>query len=235
MAYFGGGNLVQGCLYANWLGLLSGGPGWIQSDAYDIQATIPEGGFNSKPTIRDPKLQRMVQSLLADRFKLVLKREMKEMPVYVMTLKEPAKYSASKDSPAWLTKPMSDLDDDAARTWASVQNRQGLVAPEDDSNKGIIRIYGVDATMSELATTLGRLMGRPVLDRTAFTSRINFALDTFRDNLTQGTTTSPGPRSSSEIKSIISEFEKQAGIKLESSKEKIEVLTIDHIERPSEN
>jgi uncharacterized protein (TIGR03435 family) len=227
MAYFGGGNLVQGCLYASFLGLLSGGPGWIQSDAYDIQAVIPAGSFSTPPTIRDPKLQRMVQSLLADRFNLALRREMKEMPVYLMTLREPAKYDASKDSSVWLTKPMAKQGP-MAHAWANIENRQGLVAQEDTW------IYGANATMSELATLLGRLMGQPVLDRTGFTSKVNFSLETFRD---VGDLASPvsAPRNAIEIKSIISEFEKQAGIKLEPSKEKIEVLIIDHIDRPSEN
>jgi len=171
MAYFGGGNLVQGCLYASFLGLLYGGPGWIQSDAYDIQAVIPAGSFSSTPTIRDPKLQRMLQSLMADRFKLVLSREMKEMPVYIMTLKEPAKYAASKDTSVWLTKPIAEQDPQAAHIWAYLENRQGLVAQEDT------RIYGANATMLELATLLGRLMGQPVLDRTGFTSKINFSLE----------------------------------------------------------
>src|SRR6185295_10294797 len=49
MAYSGGGNLVQGCLYANWLGLLTGGPEWILTDAYEIQAVIPAGSFSSAP------------------------------------------------------------------------------------------------------------------------------------------------------------------------------------------
>src|SRR5437867_2605074 len=222
MAYFGGGNLVQGCLYASFLGLLSGGPGWIQSDAYDIQAVIPAGSFSSTPTIRDPKLQRMLQSLMADRFKLVLSREMKEMPVYIMTLKEPAKYAASKDTSVWLTKPIAVQDPQAAHIWAYLENRQGLVAQEDT------RIYGANATMLELATLLGRLMGQPVLDRTGFTSKINFSLETFRD---VGDLASPvsAPRNPIEIKSIITEFERQAGIKPELSKEKIEVLIIDHI------
>jgi uncharacterized protein (TIGR03435 family) len=96
------------------------------------------------------------------------------------------------------------------------------------------RIYGVNARMSELAATLGRLLGRPVLDRTSLTSKVNFYLETFSE---VGDLATPPleTRSSVEIKSIIAELEKQAGIKLELAKEKIEVLTIDHIERPSEN
>lgn len=81
---------------------------------------------------------------------------------------------------------------------------------------------------------VSRFMGQPVLDRTSLASKVNFYLETFSE---VGNLATPPleTRSSAEIRSIIAELEKQAGIKLELSKEKIEVLTIDHIERPSEN
>jgi uncharacterized protein (TIGR03435 family) len=232
MAYFNRGNLVQGCLYANRLGLLTGGPAWLQSDVYDIQAVIPSDSFSSPPTIRDPKLQRMVQSLLEDRFKLVLSRQMQEMPVYLMTLKEPSKFADAKDASVWLTKPMTEQGATAAQLWSAVKDRQGLSSYENGDTNA--RIYGVNATMSELATTLGRLMGRPILDRTDLTARASFYVETFSE-VGELATPPLEIRSPAEIRSIISELEKQAGIKLELSKERIEVLKVDHIERPSEN
>src|SRR5438477_402425 len=69
---------------------LSGGPGWINSPegAYDIQATAPAGvipaGLPSKA--RDEQLKLMLQSLLADRFKLRIRRETKELPVYAVVV-----------------------------------------------------------------------------------------------------------------------------------------------------
>ena len=69
---------------------LSGGSRWIQGDLYEIQALIPAGTpVYTKIDFLDgkaPKLQRMLQNLLTDRFKLRLSREMKEFPAYNMLL-----------------------------------------------------------------------------------------------------------------------------------------------------
>src|SRR5213083_2794819 len=59
---------------------VSGGPDWINSDRYDIEAKAQDRA--SSQQIEGP----MLQSLLEDRFKLVVHREMKELPVYEMTV-----------------------------------------------------------------------------------------------------------------------------------------------------
>jgi uncharacterized protein (TIGR03435 family) len=218
MAYIG--SAWQACLYAAPLGLLSGGDGWTRTDGWDIQAVIPAGAFTSSPTLRDQKLQKMIQTMLEERFKLVLKREMKEMPVYVMTLKDPAKMATASDG-VWLTTRKPDF--------LQEENRQGLVAQEGPS------VYGANLTMTDLAQLLGRMMGRPVVDRTGFTRKFSFSLEYDFD--ANPATRSPltGARNPGEVKSLIAEFEKQAGIKFEPSKESVEVLMIDHVEKPSEN
>jgi uncharacterized protein (TIGR03435 family) len=164
---------------------------------------------------------------LEERFRLVLSRQMKEMPVYVMTLKEPSKYASAKGA-VWLTRPLIEQRPDTAQFWGTIENQEGLVAQEGTG------IYGANATMGDLAMMLGRLMGQPVVDRSGFTGKFHFYVETFRD---VAPLTSPlsGPRNPIEIKSIITEFEKLAGIKLELSKEKVEVLNIERIDRPAEN
>jgi uncharacterized protein (TIGR03435 family) len=82
--------------------LLSGGPEWIKSDPFAVQALIPQG---SPSYTRDqfmegnaPRLQMMIQSLLADRFKLVLHNETKDMPIYSLTVaKNGAKLQSFKE------------------------------------------------------------------------------------------------------------------------------------------
>ena len=66
-------------------GLISGGPSWIASDRYDIEAKMPGG---TKVT-RDQTML-MVQTLLADRFKLKFHREQKEMSVYNLVVERTA-------------------------------------------------------------------------------------------------------------------------------------------------
>jgi uncharacterized protein (TIGR03435 family) len=58
---------------------IAGGPGWVASDLFDIIATVPEG-------TKMPEANQMLQSLLADRFKLVVKEETHPVPRYVLTV-----------------------------------------------------------------------------------------------------------------------------------------------------
>jgi Protein of unknown function (DUF3738) len=85
------------CHKAKAYGLISGGPSWVGTDQWVIQAIIPEASglqlstgvvlpYPGRSPISDPKLQRMLQNLLADRFKLALHRENKEIPVYELTV-----------------------------------------------------------------------------------------------------------------------------------------------------
>src|SRR6185436_20507619 len=77
-----------GCLYVAALDLLKGGPAWARSDQYAIRATMPEGFQPDIPNLfgrgKDPKLQAMLRRLLEDRFKLILRREQKEMQVMLL-------------------------------------------------------------------------------------------------------------------------------------------------------
>ncbi len=225
LAYFSGAGSI--CMYVNRLGLLTGGPRWIHSDGYDILAVFPEGSFSSTPPVDDPKVQKMLQTMLEERFKLVVTRQMKEMTVYVMTLKDPSKVDASK-GPVWLTKTMAEQKPEIAQFQQTMLGQQNLVAQEGGA------LYGANATMANLSVMLGRMLGQPVVDRTNFTGKFHFSLEILRD---PPPFQSPllGPRNPGEIKSIIAEFEKQAGIKLELTKDKVEVLNIESIDRPSEN
>ena len=71
---------------------ISVGPSWIGSDLFDISA-------KSESSMRPEDLWLMMQSLLADRFKLVIRRETKEMPVYgLVVAKNGAKFREVKES-----------------------------------------------------------------------------------------------------------------------------------------
>jgi uncharacterized protein (TIGR03435 family) len=77
---------------------LSAGAEWVKSDTWDIEALIPVGSVDPLPTTayggpgielmqnRSPKVQQMIRTLVEERFKAAVRREMKEMPVYVLTV-----------------------------------------------------------------------------------------------------------------------------------------------------
>jgi uncharacterized protein (TIGR03435 family) len=82
--------------------LVDGGPAWARSgEYYEVQGLLPKG--TPRETVGAflrgdaPRLQRMLQTLLADRFRLVLRREMREIPVYTLTVASPGKMKLSPE------------------------------------------------------------------------------------------------------------------------------------------
>jgi len=198
---------------------LVGGPGWADRDTFDILARM-----NGNPTwgtpgsgLPDPA-QRAMQSLLADRFKLKIHREMREMDVYALALAKPG-----TPGPA-LTPSTNDC-----KTLAE-QARQGKTAPPQAAagpppcsilgNVGRISFDGFG--MPQIANMLIGQAGRIVVDRTGLSGNWQFVL-TFAP---EGTTESNAP-------SFFTALQEQLGLKLESTKGPVDVLVIDHVERPT--
>src|SRR5262249_38516388 len=78
------------CYIVNDAGLLSGGPKWVLTERFDIQATIPAGAPQyTVQQLQDgaaPELQVMLRTLLAERFKVSVHRASKETQVYELTV-----------------------------------------------------------------------------------------------------------------------------------------------------
>jgi uncharacterized protein (TIGR03435 family) len=96
-----GYNKTWGCSYVSFANLITGGPAWIHSERFEIQATIPQGQptYTFEQFMRGDAtgLEKMLQSLLAGRFKLVVHRETKQVPAYALTVaKGGPKFSAPK-------------------------------------------------------------------------------------------------------------------------------------------
>jgi uncharacterized protein (TIGR03435 family) len=101
------------CPAATNLGLISGGPDWVQKETFSIQGTLPQGTpsytFQQLQNDDAPKLQAMLRNLLADRFHLVLHRTPKDTPIYnVYFVKEGrVKLSADQTKPSQPANPMA--------------------------------------------------------------------------------------------------------------------------------
>jgi uncharacterized protein (TIGR03435 family) len=87
---------------------LTGGPAWVNSERWDVEALIPEssdplpadplkGYFGELAAGRSPKLQKMILTLVEERFKVVVRREMKELPAYAVTVGPNGTKFQSKD------------------------------------------------------------------------------------------------------------------------------------------
>ena len=122
------------------------GPGWLDSDRYDLIAKSPEG-------VPDTEVTPMLQALLKDRFHLVAHREMKEMPVFDMVVGKGGLKIWPYDPARPVVKPPPPAHPTSAMT----------------ASNGV-------ATMPQLATQLALSAGRPVLDKTGLEGRYGFFL-----------------------------------------------------------
>jgi uncharacterized protein (TIGR03435 family) len=186
-------------------------PAWMDSIPYDIEAKAPAGVDQSPPQLR-----LMLRTLLADRFKVTLHRESRDADTYVLTVaKGGARLRRSNDPPC---TPSPDV-------------RCGGTA----MSPGMIR--ATDGTLSLLAMALSSMVGGPVIDETGLTGAFDFQLEWTPDF---AVSTTPGeapvrPAFDPSRPALGTALQEQLGLKLETRKGKIEMLVIDHAERPSVN
>jgi len=210
---------------------VSGGPGWINSDRYDIEAKV-EG----KPTSFDLALQRRrLQTLLQDRFNLAIHRETKELPIYALTVaKGGFKLHPLKDGDCITgdpTKPLAPLA--PGRKPSDFCGYIGF-------GRGLYE--NTTARMGGVAGALSTLLGRKVVDKTGITGVFHVRLTFVPDDSTipmpgpEGPGDSGRPAATAEAgPNIFTAVQEQLGLKLESGKGPVDVLVIDHVEKPTEN
>ena len=182
----------------------------------------------------DARRRRKVQSLLADRFKLTLHRETKEFPVYaLMIAKNGSKLQEVADTPLESGPPDPKGAPDGPR--------KGMKGIRMDRGE----VSGQGATISLLAEVLSNQVGRTVLDKTGLKGHYDFTLKWTPDESQGAMIKGPGdggpgtgnapPPPDASGPSIFTAVQEQLGLKLESQKGPVEILVIDHVERPSEN
>jgi uncharacterized protein (TIGR03435 family) len=204
---------------------VSGGPAWIYSDYYQINAEAADRA--SKKTMEGP----MLQTLLEDRFQLKVHRETREVPVYALTVARGGPTLKAGDEtcvpPDYSTYPRPALP--AGKSYcsdASVGSRKGPNA-----------VLNADpASVEYFCKLLGLVLDRPIVDKTGLSGNYDFHLEFATDQSTPGvihgfvqhSEEPPAP-------SIFTAVQEQLGLKLESARGAREFLVIDHVERPSEN
>src|SRR5579863_2062402 len=177
---------------------VSGGPGWVNSDGYDIE------GKANRPASRD-ELMLMLQALLADRFKLVLRDEKREQPIYALVFEKAVPgLKQNKDGGEPLFYPV------------------GL---------GHYIVSNVSMQYLAWSLELNASVGRVVVDKTGLTGGYDFDLK-FTPELSgppqDAIATDPGP-------SLFTALREQLGLKLESARAAVDFYTIEQAERPSGN
>lgn len=207
--------------------LISGEPSWTKKDRFEIRATLPANvpAF-TRFEFADgdaPQLDRMLRTLLEDRFKLVAHSETKELPVYsLVALKRGPKLKAvteqkirtAADGTSFKIHGLDELD---------VQSGNG----------NLVTRFGFRYTsMREFSSVLTSLLDRPVLDRTGIDGKFDFALE--QENAADSPT-DPGSLGRFAGPALFTAIQEQLGLKLEATTGPVPVLVIDHVERPSSN
>jgi len=186
---------------------ISGGPGWIESDHYDIVAVTPG---EIRPT-HDEQMS-MLRDLLTERFKLTFHREEKVFSIYELQVaKGGPKLKASTAPP----------DDPPALI--STVYPQRIVMP------------ARNVTMSDLTRLMQRaILDRPVVDKTGLSGRYDFDLEWAPDETQFGGEVPPAS-AEAQAAPLFSAIQQQLGLRLEATKGPVQALVVDRAERPSAN
>ncbi|MEO8596398.1 MAG: TIGR03435 family protein [Candidatus Solibacter sp.] len=178
------------------------GPGWMNDVGVDIQAKA------AAPAKVD-ELRGMMQSLLAERFKLASHRQIKELPSLVLTV--------SKGG-----HKMQPVEQEGSPSFQT----------------GKMNLTGKGATLAQLINFLSHELRFPVIDQTGLTGRFNYFLDiasyiTEEMRKDMGASSGPPP----DAPTIVAQaLQSQLGLKMDSKKMPIDTLVVDHLEKaPTEN
>jgi uncharacterized protein (TIGR03435 family) len=177
------------------------GPASLGSWRFDIAAKIPDG-------VPEHQVPQMLQTLLADRFKLALHRESRVLPVYALTV---------------------------GKNGSKLKATESATGISSDTNRGGIQV-NARVSIPSFAEFLSIQLGRPVIDRTGLTGtfdiRVNWAPDPVAQPATPGKEAAPD---SAADPSVFSALQDQLGLKLEATRGPVEILVIDHVEEPTDN
>jgi uncharacterized protein (TIGR03435 family) len=178
------------------------GPDWMNEVWFDINA-------KAAGPAKEAELRLMLQNLLADRFKLTLHRQTKEVSAMVLTVGK----GGHKLKPVETEEPPS-------------------------FKTGKLNLTGKGATMDQLVQFISRELRNPVVDQTGLTGRFDYFLDIapyFTEEMLRAG--GPGGGPPPDAAGIVAQaIQAQLGLKVESKKVPVEMLVIDRIEKaPTEN
>jgi len=188
---------------------IAGAPGWLDSEKYDVDA-------KSEQPADETQTRLMLQSLLADRFQLKVRRESKELPVMALMV---AKGGKAKLTPVDAVG--CDLDPWPLSICGSLTVLPGLV------------FTARKVSMPQFATMLGAWLLEAVTDQTGLRGVFDFKLDLGAAGFapTSGSALNEVDR----MNALMAALQGQLGLKLERTRSTVEMVIIEHVERPSEN
>lgn len=217
---------------------LSGGPSWIGSDLYAIDARA--GADATRATVR-----LMLKSLLAERFQLVAHLEKRELPAFALVLADRnGKLGPRLQRSGPECAPVKAPEGVPLPPPPPPGPGPGFVAvlPQDPLGPtcGFVSfpgwLSGRRLTMGHLVTPLTQLTRRPVVDETGLAGEFDVDVTFMPDQpVALNGAAAPPSLSQSDRPPLLTAIQEDLGLKLETRRREVDVLVIDRIERPSEN
>jgi bla regulator protein blaR1 len=202
--------------------MLSHLPIWTSTEHFEIRARA-----TGNPTKDQVRL--MIQSLLADRFKLAIHFETRELPVLALELIKPGKLGPNlrlhADGPACDVVAPTTTDSKANIDMFPCGTFIALNKPDH-----VVVAGARNTTAGQMAAFFSNVghLSRPVVDQTELRGRIDFAMEF-----------APEPRGDAQPSLLGDTFleaaKEQLGLKLEPKKVLVDIPVVDHVEMPSEN
>jgi uncharacterized protein (TIGR03435 family) len=228
---------------------LVGGPGWIDSERFDIVAKAPEGS-------RPDQTPLMLRGLLAERFKLKVHGETRETQIYALTLAR----SDGRLGPK-LSKSTDDCEKILAeRRAAAAAARAGGAGPAPftppdpnekpvctismrpvpgSSGPPVLMFKAGGQSMQTLVGQVSSFLNKRVVDRTGLTGLYDFELQLSMQAqmplTTQGSASGTAPAAPIEDGPTMFDAVRELGLKLEAERGPVEHLVIDSVEKPTED
>jgi uncharacterized protein (TIGR03435 family) len=223
--------------------LIEGAPSWLDSERYDIVAKMDAATADRlkklSPDERTQAQNQMLQELFADRLKLAIHRETRELPVYALSIaKNGPKLKKAKPGDTYKNAfPYASKYADAAELAGKY-----FVVRDGSPQPKTATMYGFGVSMPALAMELKQLAGGIVQDRTGLTGSYDFTLKFCLNQSSSGPSVAapdgqavPAASEPCGVPTLLTAIQQQLGLKLEMGKGPVEIIVIDHVERPSGN
>ena len=196
--------------------LISGGANWVGSTGFDVEAKVAGADVEAFKKLSPRQRNRLLQALLADRFKLKVHSETKVLPMYDMVV--------AKGGPKLKVSAPIEVSAEAGKNPEAAKHRGGM-----SMGPGMFRGEGLSITA--IANQFSYIVHYTVADKTGLTGKYDVDLKWTPDDAG----TPNGDAAAESSPSIFTAVQEQLGLKLNSTKGSIETLIIDNAEMPAAN
>jgi uncharacterized protein (TIGR03435 family) len=222
---------------------LVGGPPALMTAKYDITAKIA-----GNVTLGQKDLPPLLRTLLADRFKLKVHTESRELPLYDLVLARDDKRLGPDIRPSKSDCARADeliAEQSAAIAQGDLSSAVGkprpcTVATDPSGGPMNIMLRADGQEMRQIAEFLSQLTGRTVRDKTGLTGRYDFdmrmdlqAVLALAQRMGANIPAAAANIPQSDGSSVMTALNEQLGLKLESVRAPIDVVIIDSVEAPT--